>query len=305
MNKRLSRTDYLFAIMFIFMLVLALGAFFYGLRLGQERTTAKYEDLLFKKNEEANGYSAYHQQYLVSYYHTIYQPYREFHKKWFAKMDELEQNRSADGALILKELSKTAKEKYDELSNKSMPDSSPLLQNGQQNYAKSLKLFYEALDSLTPRANGMPGTELIAVLEKDAYLSEAKKFSLTAQADYYDAIVKWSESTHPQLKQAEDGKPLPLTDWSALSLNAKNKYIANALANGKLFTPFTPQDLTGRIDELVVAGQAKKLNLNEVHQVIDLLLPTKAVRTGDFIKNKAKLYPNETLPQLPFFVNPG
>ncbi|MDF2961062.1 MAG: hypothetical protein K0S39_2797 [Paenibacillus sp.] len=301
MNKRLSRTDYLFAIMFIFMLVLAVGTFFFGLKTGQERATAKYEDLLFKKNEEANGYSAYHQQYLVSYYHTIYQPYREFHKKWFEKINELEQNRSADGALILKELSKSAKEKYDALSNKAMPDSSPLLQEGQQNYAKSLKLFHEALDNLTPRANGMPGPDLVAVIEKDAYLSEAKKFALSAQKNYYDSIIRWNVSNNPQLKQADIHKPLLLTDWSTLSLNVKNDYIANALITGKYFMPFTPQDLTVRIDEIIASGQSKKMNLTEVHQVIDVLVATEAVRFGDFIRNKAKWYPNEVLPQLPFF----
>ncbi|MFD0680958.1 MULTISPECIES: hypothetical protein [unclassified Paenibacillus] len=301
MNKRLSRTDYLFAIMFIFMLVLALGTFFFGLRMGQERATTKYEDLLFKKNEAANGYSAYHQQYLVSYYHTIYQPYREFHKKWFEKINELEQNRSADGALILKELSKMAKEKYDELSNKAMPDSSPLLQEAQQNYAKSLKLFHEALNTLTARANGMPGADLVTLMDKDVYLSEAKQFSLNSQKNYYESIIKWNEADNPQLKKVDVNKPLLLADWSTLSLNVKNDYIAQSLATGKSFTSFTPQDLSVRIDEIIFSGQAKKMNLNEVHQVIGVLLATEAVRTGDFIRNKAKFYPTEVLPQLPFF----
>src|SRR5665647_3925777 len=102
------------------MLVVALGTFFFGLRMGQERATAKYEDLLFKKKEADNGYSAYHQQYLVSYYHTIYQPYREFHKKWFEKMNELEMNRSTNASDILKDLAQLSKDKYTELSGKSM-----------------------------------------------------------------------------------------------------------------------------------------------------------------------------------------
>jgi hypothetical protein len=301
LNKRLSRYDYLFALTFIFMLVLATGTFFFGLRMGQERATAKYEDLLFKKTEADNGYSAYHQQYLVSYYHTIYQPYREFHKKWFEKMNELEVNRSANASAILKDLAQLSKDKYTELSSKSMPDSSPLLQDGLQNYLKSLKLFGEALSSLQGKANSVPSFELDTELNKDAFLTEAKKFSLTAQKNYYDSIIKWNLADNPQLKQVDVSKPLTIKDWSPLSLSMKNEYIANSILNGILFKLYTPQDYSSRIDEMITSGQAQKLNLANVQQVMDLLNATDAVRSGDFIRNKGRLYPNEILPQLPFF----
>jgi hypothetical protein len=301
MNKRLSRYDYLFTVTFIFMLVLALGTFFFGLRLGQERATAKYEDLLVKKAEADNGYSAYHQQYLVSYYHTIYQPYREFHKKWFEKMSELEMNRSSDASSILKDLGQLAKEKYTELSNKSMPDSSPLLQEGLQNYLKSLKLFNEALGNIQGKANSTPSYDLVTEMNKDAYLTEAKIFALTAQKDYYDSILKWSLADNAQLKQVDVSKPLALKDWSTLSLNMKNDYMTNSLLTAKLFKLYIPQDFSSRIDEMISTGQAQKLGLNDVQQVMDLLNATEAIRSGDFIRNKSKLYPNEILPQLPFF----
>lgn len=301
MDKRLTRSDYLFAVTFIFMLVFALGTFFFGLKMGQERSAAKYEELLTKQNEGSKTYGAYHQQYLVSYYHTIYQPYREFHNKWFDKLGELESNPSADASLIMKELSKLAKEKYDQLSAKSMPDSSPLLQEGLQNYAKSLKLFNEALGNFQAKANSYKGSDLIAEMGRDAYLTEAKKYALAAQKNYYDAILKWNETENAQLKHVDVTKELSLNDWSTLSLNMKNDYLANALAAAVNYTPYTPQDLSSRIDEMVATGQARKMNLTQVQQVIDVLNATDAIRTGDFIRSKSKWYPNETLPQLPFF----
>ncbi|WP_282935664.1 hypothetical protein [Paenibacillus sp. RC67] len=303
MEKRLTRTDYLFVLIFIFMLVLALGTFFFGVKLGQERSAAKYENQISQQQEAAKVYSAYHQQYLVSYYHTIYQPYREFQTSWFDKLNELEVNRSTDASLILKGLSKLAKEKYDEVSTKSMPDSSPLLQEGQQNYAKSLKLFYEALSSMQPKANSIPGTELLKEMELNSYLIEAKKFALAAQKNYYDSIVKWQESVTPQLKHTDVSKPLTIQDWNTLPLNVKNDYIANLLTGTKTYKPFTPQDLAIRIDEMITTGQAAKYNLNQIQPVVDVLLATDAVRSGDFIRNKSRWYPNETLPQLPFFIN--
>ncbi|OXM88097.1 hypothetical protein CF651_03135 [Paenibacillus rigui] len=301
MDKRLTRSDYLFAVTFIFMLVFALGTFFFGLKMGQERSAAKYEELLTKHNEETKQYGAYHQQYLVSYYHTIYQPYREFHKKWFDKMSELESNQSADASLILKDLGKLSKQKYDELSSKTMPDSSPLLQEGLQNYAKSLKLFNEALGNFQAKANSIKGSDLVAEMEKDTYFTEAKKFSLAAQKNYYDAIIKWNETENAQLKHVDVNKPLNLKDWGALSLNVKNDYIAAALAASKNFTSFTPQDLTTRIDEMIASGQSAKMNLANVQQVIEILNATGATRSGDFVRNKSKWYANEVLPQLPFF----
>lgn len=301
MEKRLTRTDYLFAVTFIFMLVVAMGAFFFGLKMGQDRSSLKYEDLLNKQNEAAKSFTAYHQQYLVSFYHTIYQPYREFHKKWFEKTDELMTNRTADASLILKDLSKLAQESYDSLGSKSMPDSSPLLQEAHKDYMKSLKLFGEGLKSYSAKANGIPAAELIAQLQADPYLGEAKTFALKAEKSYYESIDKWYTTINPQFKPVDVTKPLSLNDWKSQSLNMKNEYVAQLMLGNKLFKPFTPQDLTSRIDEMIQSGQAQKMNLNDVGQVVDVLMATDAVRKSDFIHNKDKYYGKETLPQLPFF----
>lgn len=302
MEKRLTKSDYLFAVTFIFMLVVAMGAFFYGLQLGQARSAAKYEELIAKQNEAKNGFTAYHQQYLVSFYHTIYQPYREFHKKWFDKMAELETNRSADASSAVKELAKTAEETYTLLTEKSMPDSSPLLQEAHKNYMKGLKLFGEGLREQQSKANAVPVKELINQLNQDAYLTEAKNFVLKAEKEYYDSIVKWNETVASGYAPIDVTQALTLKDWSPLNLNAKNVYLAHLLMQGKTYRSFTPQDLTVRIDEMVTSGQAAKMNLGSVQQVVDVLLATDAVRSGDYLRLGGK-YSNETLPQLPFFTN--
>ncbi|MGG2200548.1 hypothetical protein [Paenibacillus sp.] len=301
MEKRLNRTDYLFAITFIFMLVVALGAFFYGIKMGQDRATTQYEQFIAKQNEEKNGFTAYHQQYLVSFYHTIYQPYREFHKTWFEKMDDLQTNQSADASLILKDLAKQAQAAYDGLGSKSSPDSSPLLKEAHTDYMKSLKLFSEALRNYTSKANAVSGPDLVAQLQADAYLGEAKNFALKAEKEYYDAIVKWNETVNPQFKAIDVTKPLNVKEWGALSLNVKNDYLAGFMMSGKQFRAFTPQDLSARIDDMIASGQANKMNLTEVSRIVDMLLATDAVRAGDYLRLRNKYYGNETLPQLPFF----
>jgi hypothetical protein len=302
MDKRLTRTDYVFALMFIFMLVCILAAFFFGLKTGEKNVETKYEKMLTAKTEAAKLPGAYDQQVLVSFYHTIYLPYAEFEKKWFQQLADIElRSTTVDSAAALKELGKIASDKYNALEGKTMPDSSPLLVEAQQNYMKSLKLFADALKSLQSKANAMRGSDLIAAMNQDAFLIEAKSFALAAQKDYFDSIIKWNQTVDAGFKPIDTSKKISVAEWGQLSLNNKNNYISAIMADSKLFEPYKPQDLTIRIDDFIASGEAKKWNVTDIQQVVKLLVSTDAVRPGDFIKGKQKFYENETLPQLPFF----
>ncbi|MCZ8520572.1 MULTISPECIES: hypothetical protein [Paenibacillus] len=302
MQKRLSGSDYLYVVTFIFMLVVALGAFFLGLKLGQQKSDAKYEALIVKQSEEEHGFTAYHQQYLVSFYHTIYQPYMEFHKKWFEKTDEL-QSGSLDPSSMIKELRKLADETYAVLETKTMPDSSPMLKDAHTDYMRSLKLFSEGLGSLAAKASSQSQGDLLKSIAGDAYVKEAKNFALKAEKEYYGSIILWNQSVNPQFAALDVTRDLSLADWSALPLNSKNDYSAQLMLGSKVFEAFTPQDLTIRIDEMVASGQAKNMGISQVKPVMDMLLATEAVRPGDFLRGKDKRYGSEVLPQLPFFTN--
>jgi hypothetical protein len=302
MDKRLTRTDYLFALMFIFMLICILGAFFYGLRIGQQKSDQKYEKQLHAEKQVIEEPGAYDQQVLVSYYHTIYLPFREFQNTWFEQLAQLESHNSTmDASAVLKELSKLSAEKYQQLQGKAMPNSSPLLQQAQESYLKSLKLFTDALDTYLSKANAMQPTALLDALGNDAFIVEAKSQALTAQRNYYASIVKWNETMDYNLQPFDMNKSASFDDWRQMNLNVKNLYVTTQLLNNKSFTPFYPQDVTIRADDFITSGQAKKLGANDANHTIDLLLNTNAIRSGDFVKGKAKWYTNELLPQLPFF----
>ncbi|MFD0694872.1 hypothetical protein ACFQZT_12270 [Paenibacillus sp. GCM10027628] len=302
MDKRLTRTDYLFALMFIFMLVCILGAFFYGLKIGGQKSDEKYEKMLHADKAAVQEIGAYDQQVLVSYYHTIFLPFREFQNKWFEQMNQIELGNGAiDASAVLKELSNVANDKYNQLQSKNMPASSPLLVQSHQSYLKSLKLFADALKSLQSKANGMTGQALLAAIDNDAYFQEAKTQALTAQKNYFESIVAWNATLDHDLEAFDPNNNANLDQWRAMNVNVKNLYITAKLLKNKAFSPFYPQDLTIRIDDFIASGQAKKMNVADVNQTMDLLLSTNAVRTGDFVKGKAKWYGNELLPQLPFF----
>jgi hypothetical protein len=302
MDKRLTRTDYLFALMFIFMLICILGAFFYGLRIGQQKSDQKYEKQLHVEKKANEEPGAYEQQVLVSYYHTIYLPFREFQNKWFEQLGKLKSHDSTvDASAVLKELSNLSTEKYQQLQGKSMPDSSPLLQQSHEGYLKSLKLFTDALTTYHSKANSMPADELLDAMNKDAFFVEAKTQALTAQKNYYESIVKWNETMDYNLQPFDLSKSATFEDWKQMNLNVKNLYVTNQLLINMSFPPFYPQDVTIRTDDFIASGQAKKLGAHDTNHTIDLLLNTDAIRSGDFVKDKTKWYSKELLPQLPFF----
>ncbi|MBD2869621.1 hypothetical protein [Paenibacillus arenilitoris] len=301
MEKKLTASAMLFSVGFVFMLVCAVGAFFYGIQIGTERTEAKYA----KEEEAASGTAAsvspYQQQDLVSFYHTVFLPYREFQTEWFAAMNKLSQGSSAAATSMFKELSNLAETKAGEASSVDM-QKSPLLAEAQVSYIRSLKLFKEAAAKAAVNSKTSAGNKLRQLIEKEqAYLS-ASQNALTAQQAYYSAMLKWSSSVDLDIpSDYKSPAMLELAAWSKLPVTIKNKLTADQLMSRKKLTAYYPQDLTSRVDDFVSSGQAAKMKLRTYTAVVDLLINTDAVRPGDFTQNKSRLYSEELFPQLPFF----
>src|SRR5690606_8577680 len=269
--------------------------------IGRDKTAARYERLLAERQQLDPESVAYHQQHLVSFYHTVFLPYSEFRSKWFEHLEAIDLNGDTVRAeSLLQDLERLARETFRETEPMAMPDTSPLLQESHDNYLKSLKLFEEALDRFRP--GGRTGGALVASLEGDAYIREAKIFGLAAQTRFFEAIVAWKASVDagaPAEPVREDD--LVLTDWAKLDLTRKSAFAARFLEQNGYFEPYLPLDLTIRIDEMILAGSADSMNLSTVAPIADMLVTADAVRPGDFIRKRDKFYRGETLPQLPFY----
>lgn len=304
MNKKLSKTDYLLFLLLLAVLIGTLGAFFYGVKIGQERTAEKYEKLLTELRANAHELAAYHQEYLVSFYHTIYLPYREFQKKWFDHMEAIElQTEPLDPRDAFKALSELAGQKFDAIEYMAMPESSPLLVEAHNAYLKSLKLFQDTARDYSSKARSMQEIELIAAVSGDPHFTEAKNFGLAAQQYYYEAIMEWLKANEPGLSgyEALAGDDLTFQEWAGLALVQKTVFIAAAMTESGYYLPYTPQDLAIRVDEMIANGQADKMAYATVKPLVAALIETRAVRSGDYSKGKQKYYAGEPLPQLPFF----
>ncbi|MBM7564452.1 hypothetical protein JOC55_001393 [Paenibacillus sacheonensis] len=284
------------------MLVFAVGAFFYGVKVGSDRTEAKLVENTKHLSSNKGVAAAYQQQDLVSFYHTVFLPYREFQNEWFSTMRKLTTGQLNDVSSTMKELSGSAKQTYAEAELASVSRNSPLLESAQLQLLKSLRMFKEAAQRAAGSSKNMTADKLVKALSKDAYYVDGVKYALGGQQDYYAAMLKWSSSVNPAIpgdyaKTADVG----IAQWKTLPLTVKNKLAANQLNARKTLASFYPQDLTSRIDQFIQSGQAASMKMRTVDSVVDLLVNTEAVRAGDFGESKAVLYGKELLPQLPFF----
>lgn len=290
----------LFSVGFVFLLICTVGAFFYGIQIGTEKTKARYVNEADDAKTTTASATPYQQQDLVSFYHTVFLPYREFQNEWFAAMNKLSQGKSFEATSMFKDLARLASTKADEASSIDM-QKSPLLGEAQVSYIRSLKLFNEAAVNAAASAKKLSFNELMKNVEQDKTYLSAAQFALNAQQQYYSAMLKWSATVDLDIPSEYKAPALlELSAWKNFNITIKNKVMADQLMTRKKLTAYYPQDLTSRVDELVQSGQATKLKLHSVSAVVDLLINTEAVRSGDFNESKSRLYQQALLPQLPF-----
>ncbi|SFF04114.1 hypothetical protein SAMN05216378_4842 [Paenibacillus catalpae] len=300
MEKRLPRSAMIFSLGFVFMLVCAVGAFFYGVKIGTSKTETKYE-MKQLKSAAAENISPYQQQDLVSFYHTVFLPYREFQSDWDAAMNEFAQGEAGSASSKLKELADLARSKRTEAASFDM-QKSPLLGDAQSNYIRSLEQFEQAAKAASASAKTTGASKLQSSIEQLGSYQLAVRQALAAQQAYYAAMMKWGATVEPSIPSNYTmPKVIEIKKWSSLPLIVKNKLMADQLASREQLMVFYPQDLTSRIDDFIASGQPSKLNLKSVTAIADLLIDTEAVRSGDFTENRSKLYKLDLLPQLPFF----
>ncbi|QJD82387.1 hypothetical protein [Cohnella herbarum] len=302
MEKRLNRSDLMFSLAFLLMLVIAVGAFFYGVKVGTDRTESKYATEEVTEAVASPQPNAYQQQDLVSFYHTVFLSYREFQNDWFAAQNKWLADPTADRASSMKELAKSAQKKYDAIKVVNVAPISPQLKNSQTSYLKSLKLFQESFSALVGTANEGTADTVLDKINADSFFKEGRTNALEAQKEYYSSMLKWAASINSDIDGDYVGpEVVSLTDWKKMPLIVKNKLASDYLYKQANLTDYLPHDLTARIDQFISSGQAGKRKIKSFNSIAELLTSTEAVRNGDFIGMKTRFYENEQLPQLPFF----
>jgi len=289
----------LYTLVFLFFLICAFAAFFTGVKVGADKTEDKYEKLVSTiGKEEYSG--SYQQQDLVTFYHNVFLPYREFKRNWNTEVDKLARSTNARAnEAIIKNLSILADQHYEKVNQDSIFTDSPLLYQSQLNVLKSLTLFAKASDKVSA---GSAGAEAAKLLKSDPFTEGAVKFGLQAQKNFYDSMLKWGSKNNDKIpSQVDVTKTLSFIQWKKMPLLLKNATIADMMLNRKVFEGCDPQDITAKIDDMIYSGTASSLNLTDVQSSLNLLISTDAVQEQDFIKWREQYYSKEMIPQLPFF----
>lgn len=298
MDKRMPRTELLFSLGFLFLLTVLVATFFLGMKIGMERTEARYAP---KRDETSPlAVDAYKQQDLLSYYYTVYQPFRSFADEWVREASRMKAGQTPDPARRLKALSAAASDRYREAERADISASSPLLVEAQTNVLRSLKLFSEAFN----RHAGESGDAqtVIRLIGADDFYREALDYALLAEKQYFEAMVLWGASLDPDLPdRVPDGSGMPAGTWKKQPLLIKNAIAADLLLEHRMLRDYYPHDLTARIDYFFDSGQAAGFGIDSVDKAVDILLRTEAVRSGDFLDRRAAYDAGELLPQLPMF----
>lgn len=304
MGKRLTISDYLFALLVIFMIFCIIVAFFFGVDVGKSKAAEQYEVKLRSLMDDPplDELGSYHQQHLVSFYYNVYYPFRTFQTSWTQTIGELVNVSGSEARSAIKKLSKSAEEVYRSIEVMAIPAQSPLLQEAQTNYVRSLRLFLEA-DARAQSYDGS-GREIIDGLLTDPYITDAIKYATTAQNQYYKAIVYWHESVVVELDGMDkmSKTDMALDEWAKLPFNVQNSIVTQAMKDFEIFANYTPQDMTAVITSMVATGKSDTLSLNNVEEAVKLLHHTNAVRSGDFFKYRDAYFVDEIVPELPFYL---
>ncbi|MFF2090146.1 hypothetical protein [Paenibacillus sp. NPDC058174] len=300
MEKRLTRTAMFFSVGFVFMVAFAAGAFFFGLKIGTDKAETKYEMKQLKSQSNENAVP-YQQQDLVSFYHTVFLPYREFQTEWIKSINKLQQGQLSEPVAIFKGLGDLANRKSKEVSSFDM-QKSPLLGQAQASMIRSLEQFEQAAGKAAVHAKTLKNKPLIDAIEKETSYQKAVNSTLDAQQAYFNAMLKWGATVNPDIpRDFTSPNIMEINQWKKLPLIVKNKLMADHLQKRNQLAAFYPQDLTSRVDEFIQTGQQSEMKVRSISAIAELMVNTKAVRSGDFTASKAAQYEKETLPQLPFF----
>lgn len=306
MEKKLTTSDYLILLGFIFMLVCAIGAFFFGFQVGQEKAEQKYISLLDDGKalaEETTSSLAYDEQHLISFYHMIFQPYREFQDQYLDQLSSIEtQPYSEQTSDVLYALIQKSDDTYEEIRSKNVSDVSPLLVEAQRDYLRSLKQFSQALDAIEKRH--VEDIDLLEQIKSNTEITQAVEYSFSAQEKFYGAIAKWHEQHdyRPQDIELVTTDSMSVEEWSSLAFNYKNLYVSSQLSGQAQYKDFFVQDLTSQIDAFIRNHDMNSTDTYyTISEIIEMIVQTGGVRQDDFLLAKSKYYEQELLPDLPFF----
>lgn len=303
MDRKPTKIEMFLSMTFIFILVLAIASFFFGIQVGTERTEARFEkdmQVLYAENNAGE----YNEQDFASFYHTVLLPYRQFENDWFAVIKALPDMDYEQSISAIKRLVQQSELQSKQINLAIFTEQATKLNLSQAKYKQGLTLFNQALTKLKIGSDhSSTGASLFITIKQDEAIQEAISTVLLAQKQFYSSLLHWSENNNSELVSSIAQSAMTIQQWQTMNLASKNEYTATQLFNKGILQPFMPQDLTAMIDLTLHDKNNAKSVADSILEVIEQLLANNAVHYGDFIQAK-NMYNQESLPQLSLFIEP-
>ncbi len=306
MSKRLTKTEYIT----VYAIIITLGCFVGGFFLGaaQMKATikaelaaaAKVEREKAEKEKMLSEQKLYRDQDFIRFYYGAYNTIKECKDSHFAYAEKIRGKSHAEQISMLKELQKSVKEKANELSKVNLPDSSPLLIDAKDAYVKALQAYVAGIDQVLSdnTIDRIDADQFAAAVQLPAFASLWHQ----ADANLYKAFAIWESvyvSKQPMPK--EPPANVSAVQWKQYSFLFRNYLSAEYMRQLPAFTPYSPIDLTARLDTVIDSGKMEALGSKDIASAVRILNATDAVRSGDFRNQRNRLYPGMKTPEIPLF----
>jgi hypothetical protein len=286
MSNRLTKTDFIVVYMILFSISFFIVGFFLGANIGKskiEEEFAKYLDQNDEmENDDSNALKYSHTDF-VTYYYDVYLPFKEFRKSYLTFYHQVS-TQNQDQLAATAEMSKTLKQIKNKLSEVSVPDSSPLLQQSYQEYLSALLAFEAGLQKLASTED--EGAKDVQKLIEE--LDEFKKGQihwLQGQSLFYESVILWESLYVTKEAPVLLEKPVhsTLNQWKDLSFHKKNELIAKSLEEKEILGYFNPEDVLVYLETLAAHDDQSHQQQN-VSEAIEFLVASGSIRAGEFVE---------------------
>lgn len=302
MNKRLSKSEFIFAYMIIITLACFVGGFFFGAYYMKSKIEAQQAAVLEQQKLEAERerqlreQKLYSEQDFIRFYYAVYAPVQELKRAHFEKMvawPNLDKSAQKDA---LEQLVEAAKQTGKQLDKEVPLPTSPLLVQAHSQFNTGVRAYLDGMKQLLSdqNSNALSPAAISSRLSLDGWFKGSEQF--------YHSLAVW-ESAYVTKQTLPKDVPANVSadQWKQLPFHYKTYIAAHSISAHKKWESYSPEDLTARLDLLFGSDDAKNLGIKDVDAAVRLLTATDAVHSGDFKEVQGKHYSSLKAPEIPLY----
>ncbi|QQE72791.1 hypothetical protein KDJ56_12570 [Brevibacillus composti] len=302
MNKRLSKSEFLFAYMIIISLACLVGGFFFGAYYMKSKIAAEQAAIVEQQRLEAERerqlreQKLYSEQDFIRFYYAVYAPFLELKRVHFEKMEAWPDQDPATRKDSIKALIEAAKQTTTQLGKEVPLPTSPLLVQAHTQYQAGARAYLDGMKQLLSDQNN----NALSPDEITARLALTNWFKANEQ--FYHSLAAW-ESAYVTKQPLPKELPaaVSIEQWKQLPFHYKTYLAATAMTAHNKWGGYNPEDLTARLDLLFESDDVKNLGIKDLHAAVRVLTATDAVHSGDFKEFQHKHYSSLKTPEIPLY----